>query len=389
MVGRSRQRRWCSELEFAPFTDLPLPAYTASLGESRQGTQSSTRTLKRKMKIGLVGYQGAGKSTLFQWLTGEQPDPALAHTSQTAMATVTDDRVGALCEIYQPKKITQASLEIVDTPGLSRSHEGSAAKLAAIREASCLVVVLAAYGDSDPLSDLSNFDDDLLIADLDIVAGRVERLREQVKKPRPNRDELQKELVALEPLHAALEGGQQLRDLELSNDQKQATKSFQLFSEKPRLIIFNVAEDESDITALTEKVPEGTDSAAVSLALQLELGALGEEERAEFCQEMGVEGYDREELVRRIMLASGQMLFFTAGEKEVRTWMIRQGGTAVEAAGNIHTDLARGFIRAEVMQCQDLLRLGGERELKAEGLMRQEHKEYVIQDGDILLIRHN
>ena len=338
------------------------------------------------MKIGLVGYQGSGKSTLFQWLTGEAPDPALAHTSQTAMATVPDDRVAQLCAIYSPKKVTQAALEIVDTAGLSRSHEGSAAKLAAIREARCLLIVLAAFGDNDAAVDLANFDDDLLIADLDIVAGRVERLREQVKKPRPNRDELQKELAALEPLHEALEAGRQLRDLELSPDQKQATKSFQLFSEKPRLVVFNVADDEDNPDKLLAGLPDGTQAAAISLSLQLELAQLGEQERAEFCAEMGVTGYDREAFIRRIMDVSGQMLFFTAGEKEVRTWIINKGGTAVEAAGNIHTDLARGFIRAEVMQCKDLIELGSEREIKAQGLMRQEHKDYVIQDGDILLV---
>ena len=342
-----------------------------------------------QMKIGLVGYQGSGKSTLFEWLTGEQPDPSLAHASQSAMATVTDPRVEPLCQIYQPKKITQASLEIVDTPGLSRSHEGSAAKLATIRDTSCLVIALDAFSGDAAAKDLANFDDDLLIADLDIVSGRVERLKEQVKKPRPNRDELQKELESLGPLLTALEAGQQLRDVELTPEQRIATRSFQLFSEKPRLAIFNLSDDEGDPDRILSQAPSSCEAVAVSLALQVELARLDAEERAEFCQEMGVEGFDREALIRRIMDVSGQMLFFTAGEKEVRTWMIRQGGTAVEAAGNIHTDLANGFIRAEVMRCADLIDLGSEREVKAKGLTRQEHKEYVIKDGDILLIRHN
>lgn len=113
------------------------------------------------------------------------------------------------------------------------------------------------------------------------------------------------------------------------------------------------------------------------------------EERAAFCEEMGVATYDKEVVIRELMAASGQMLFFTAGEKEVRTWMIRRGGTAVEAAGNIHTDLARGFIRAETMKCEDLIRVGSEREIKAQNLLRREPKDYVIQEGDILLIQHN
>lgn len=339
------------------------------------------------MKIGIVGYQGSGKSTLFEWLTGTRADPALAHRTQSAMATVPDARVAELCQIYKPKKITEAAVEIVDTPGLSRTHEGSAQKLAMIREAGCLVVVVSSFDGSDPLADLGNFADDLLIADLDIVAGRIERLREQVKKPRPNRDELQAELTALEPLHAALEQGQSLHTLELTPDQQRATRSFQLFAEKPRLVIVNVADNEPDPQRF--RGADGANRQILALGMELELRRMPEAERAEFCREMGVQSADRDGLVRELMRASGQMLFFTAGEKEVRTWMIRQGGTAVEAADGIHTDLARGFIRAETMSVSDLVRLGSEREVKAHNLVRQEPKDYVIQDGDVITIRHN
>ena len=140
---------------------------------------------------------------------------------------------------------------------------------------------------------------------------------------------------------------------------------------------------------LVARVPSGARAVALPVALQLELAGMDEAERAEFCREMGVAAHDRDALVREIMDASGQMLFFTAGEKEVRTWMIPQGATAVEAAGEIHTDLARGFIRAAVMNCGDLVRLGSEREIKAQNLLRQEPKDYVIQDGDVIEIRHN
>lgn len=341
------------------------------------------------MKIGIVGYQGSGKSTLFEWLTDTPADPGLTHTTQSAMATVPDPRVQPVSQIYHPKKVTQAALELVDTPGLSRTHEGSATKLAMIREAGCLVVVVAAYGAGDPWADLRNFDDDLLLADLDIVSKRMERIREQAKKPRPNRDELQKELHALEPLQAALDSGRPLRELDLSSEQKRVIKAFQLFSDKPRLVILNQAEDETDPQPLLHRLPAGMTAVAVSLSLQRELARLEPAERSEFCREMGVSVYDRDALLRQIMDVSGQMLFFTAGDREVRTWMIRKGGTALEAAAAIHTDLAQGFIRAEVMQCGDLVRLGSEREIKAHGLMRQEHKDYAIQDGDILLIRHN
>lgn len=340
------------------------------------------------MKIGIVGYQGSGKSTLFEWVTGTPADPSLAHTTQLAMATVPEPRVAALCEIYRPKKVTMAALEIVDTPGLSRSHQGNAAKLAAIREAGCLVIVVAAFGGNDPIADLHNFEDDLLIADLEIVTGRVERLREAVKKPRPNRDEQIKELQALEPLHAALEAGTPLRSLELTPDQRRAIRSFQLFSEKPRLVVFNVADDEANPERFLSAAGK-TPAFAISLALQRDLERMDPEEREAFCEEMGVSVVSKDDLIRSMMDVSGQMLFFTAGEKEVRTWMIHRGGTAVEAAAAIHTDLARGFIRAETMSVSDLVRLGSEREVKAHNLLRREHKDYVIQDGDILLIQHN
>jgi len=335
------------------------------------------------MKIGIVGYQGSGKSTLFHWLTEVAPDPALSHLTQSAMASIPDERIAALCEVYHPKKITRASLEIVDTPGLSRTHEGSAAKLGLIREASCLIVVVAAYDHSDPLADLRNFEDDLLIADLDIVSGRVHRLRETVKKPRPDREEQQQELDALEPLLEVLESGRALRELKLTPEQDKATRSFQLLTGKTRLVIINSGDEPVDID-----LPE-TSSIAVSLGMQLELSTMPQEEREDFCREMEVQIFDRDSLIQEIMKASGQMLFFTAGDKEVRSWLIPQGATAVEAADNIHSDIARGFIRAETMSCEDITRLGSEREVKAQNLMRHELKDYVIQDGDVLHMRFN
>ncbi len=341
------------------------------------------------MKIGIVGYQGSGKSTLFHWLTGEQPDPGLVHKTQSAMATVPEPHVEGLCGIYHPKKVTLASLEIVDTPGLSRSHEGSAAKLAMTREAGCLIMVVAAHDGTDPAADLRNFEDDLLIADLDIVTGRVARLQESIKKPRPNRDEQRAELEALLPLHEMLEQGQSLHQLEMTPEQQKAIRSFQLFSHKPRLVVINTSDDETDARRFDALAPAGTALFSFSLGLEMELAGMGEQERQEFCREMEVKQFDRDLLIRKVMDVSGQMLFFTAGDKEVRTWMIRRGGTAVEAAENIHTDLARGFIRAETMNVDDLIRLGSEREMKAQHLVRQEPRDYVIQDGDILLIRHN
>jgi hypothetical protein len=337
------------------------------------------------MKIGLAGYQGAGKSTLFEWLTGVAADPALAHVGQSAMATVPESRVAGLCGVYHPKKVTQAALELVDTPGLARDHSGNAARLAVLRESGCLVLVVAGYNQADSQADLARFREDLLLADLEIVSGRVDRLRESTKKPKPTRDQELAELAALTPVLAALEAGTNLDAVGMTEEQQKATRSFRLFSEKPTLVLINAADDESDLDRFTRAADPPT--LAVRGRLELDLARLAPLERSAFEQDLGV-GPSRRDLVLRTMLdVSGQMIFFTASEKEVRTWMLRRGGTAIEAAAGIHTDLARGFIRAEVMPCDDLIRLGSEREVKAHHLMRQEPRDYVIRDGDIVHIR--
>jgi GTP-binding protein YchF len=341
------------------------------------------------VKIGLVGYQGSGKSTLFEWLTGVPADPALAHTLQTAMAIVPDERLTKICEVYHPKKVVEAGIELVDTPGLSRTHEGSAQRLARIREASCLVLVSGAFDGSDPWADAASFEEDVLLADLELVSNRIARLKESVKKPRPNREQEQAEIVLLEPIVEALGEGKSLREIEMSDEQLKLTKAYQLITRKPRLVLVNTADDEENPQRFLESAPPEHRAVAVPVGIELELSRMSPEDRAEFEEEMGLTGYDRGSLLRTLMDASGQMLFFTASEKEVRSWMLTKGMTAVEAAGGIHTDLARGFIRAETMACDDLIRLGSEREIKAAGLMRQEPKDYVVQDGDVLHIKFN
>ncbi|HEX3999472.1 MAG TPA: DUF933 domain-containing protein [Pirellulales bacterium] len=340
------------------------------------------------MKIGIVGYQGSGKSSLFEWLTGVKPDPATAHLGQSAMAFVPDPRIDQLCEIYHPKKITRASLELVDTPGLSRTHEGNAARLGMIREAGGLVLVVGAFGGGDPLVELASFDEDFLLADLEIVTGRMERIQASFKKTlrKEERENLEAELAALAPLAAKLEASQHLHAAEMTEEQLKATSSFRLLTQKPKLVVVNLADDDSP-ERFVAKAPPGVPLVAVPVSLEVELARMTPEDRTDFQKEMGVGSSDRDSLLRQIMDCTGQMIYFTAGDKEVRTWLLRKGGTALEAADNIHTDLARGFIRAEVMQCADLVRLGSEREIKAHNLLRQEPKDYVVKDGDILHIR--
>jgi ribosome-binding ATPase len=341
------------------------------------------------MKIGLVGYQGSGKSTLFHWLTGVAPDPALAHIGQSGMAAVPDPRIKQLADLYHSKKITIASIEIVDTPGLSRKHEGNAARMGMIREADCLVFVVAAFANTDPMADLRSFDEDLLLADMEILSGRIHRVEESMKKPIPRQEHqvLEHEHGVLKILLSALESGKTLAEIHMTDEQKAVTRAFRLFCEKTRVVIVNTADDEPHPERFTKLSTAAVPVLAVPAGLEVELSKMSPQDRAEFEKEMGLVGTDRDHLIRTLLKYSGQMTFFTAGEKEVRTWLIRQGGTALEAADGIHTDLARGFIRAEVMSVGDLLRLGSEREIKAQHLMRQEHKDYVIKEDDIVFIR--
>ncbi len=309
------------------------------------------------------------------------------------MAQVPDRRVDGLCEVYHPKKVTLASLELVDTPGLARDHAGNAARLGLIRQSGCLVLVVAAFDRTDPARDLQLFEEDLLLADLEIVTGRIERLRQSVKKPRPNRQQEQAELEALEALAPRLEAGEPLSEAQLHDQQLKAVRSFGLLALKPRIVVLNVADDEEDperwLDGVRAQLPGELPALAIPVGLQVELARLPETERAELVEEMNLVVSDRDSVLRSIMDVSRQMLFFTAGEKEVRTWIISKQSTALECAASIHTDMARGFIRAEVMDSADLIRLGSERAIKAEGLVRQEPKDYIVQDGDVLLMKFN
>ncbi|QGJ71118.1 GTP-binding and nucleic acid-binding protein YchF [Planctomycetales bacterium 10988] len=338
------------------------------------------------MKIGIVGYAGSGKSTLFELLTGEEANPANAHTGQAAMAVLPEPRLDQLQELYQAKKITRASLELMDTPGLSRDQEDNAQRLATLRESGCLVLVVAGFSGSDPLEELASFEEDLLFADLDLVTRRVEKLQDLVKKPRPNQEQDKEDLEALLPIQAHLEQGKMLREMELNENQIRATRSFQLLTEKPKFIIVNTADDEAKPERFTEKSTDSAPIYAAPLGIELELMRMPQDEREVFQEEMGIETFSRDPLLQGILKISGKMLFFTAGEKEVRTWLINRGDTAQEAAGAIHTDLARGFIRADVMNVDDLLRVGSEREMKAQNLLHKEQKGYIVQEGDVLLI---
>ncbi len=339
------------------------------------------------MRIGLVGYQGSGKSSIFELLTGTKPDPSKSHTGQVGMAVLPDPRFDGLVKLYNPKKISPAKIELFDTPGLDRQQgENNNQRISVVREANALVHVIGAYAGGDPVADARTFEDDLMLADLQVVENRIERLQSSVKKNRPDRVESQEELDLILPIHEMLQGGKLLREAEFSADQEKVTRSFSLLTRKPQLILLNTA-DAADESATAPLAAAGYKVVAAPLGLELEVQALDESERAVFAADFGLKDPSRDRVLRAIFDATEQITFFTSDEKEVRAWLLRRGMTAHEAAGAIHTDLARGFIRAEIMAVDDLLRLGSEREVKAANLYHTVGKDHVMRDGDEIVVR--
>lgn len=340
------------------------------------------------MKVGLVGYQGGGKSTVFELLTGNAPDLAKVQSGQTGVAVVPDDRFDRLVAHYNPKKVVPAKIEMADTPGLDRERpENNAQRLGVIRESTILVQVIGEFAGHDPIKDLASFTDDIVLADLQVVSNRIDRLEKDVKKPRPDRDELKAELEAIQPLADKLNAGEMLMGMELNELQEKATRAFSLLSNKRRLVVLNTTDSEIDADVVASIEAAGYPVLAAPLGLELEVMALPDDERAMFAEEMGLGESSRDQLLRMVFEATDQITFYTSGEKEVHAWLLNRGSTVVEAAHTIHSDLARGFVRAEVWSSEDLLRLGSEREVKAEGLNHVEGKEYIVQDGDEVFIR--
>jgi ribosome-binding ATPase YchF (GTP1/OBG family) len=340
------------------------------------------------MKIGLVGYQGSGKSSVFELLTGTKPDPSKSHSGQIGMAVLPDARFDGLVKHYNPKKISPAKIELFDTPGLSREQgESNNQRISVVREANALVHVIGAYAGGDPVADARTFEDDLILADLQVLQNRIERLELSVKKNRPDREQSAEELLLVKPIEELLQAGKLLRNVEFSADQEKITRSFSLLTRKPQLILLNTADATVDESVVKQLTDSGYRVVAAPLGLELEVQALEESERAAFAADFGLKDPSRDRVLRAIFEATEQITFFTSDEKEVRAWLLRRGLSALDAAGTIHTDLARGFIRAEIMAVDDLLRLGSEREVKAANLHHTVGKDHVMRDGDEIVIK--
>ncbi|MFW6177611.1 MAG: DUF933 domain-containing protein [Desulfohalobiaceae bacterium] len=336
------------------------------------------------MQTGIFGFSSSGKTDLFRALSSEQTT-----ARERALVKVPEPRLGPLAGLYHPDKVTPAEIEFLDLPGPGHTGQGLGQKLLnAIRPCECLLAVLDCFsGMRDPKQQIEDITADLLIADLAVAEKRLERIQLDKKK---GKDLVQPgEEERLQEARAVLEQGRALRtEPELA--QAKELRGFCFLSAKPVLFVWNMREDRLD----SEKPPQFTTAAEghvqVSARLERELAELeSEADRQEFLQDLGL----RESALGRIVSASYQLLglitFLTAGPKEVRAWTIPQGTSALEAAGTIHSDIAKGFIRAEVLSWQDFLQCSTFKQAKEKGLLRLEGKEYRVQDGDIITFRFN
>ncbi|HYT95140.1 MAG TPA: DUF933 domain-containing protein [Gemmataceae bacterium] len=344
------------------------------------------------MKVGIAGFSGTGKSTVFHWLTGARPDPAKSQHGQVGVAKIPDERLTWLSAHFKPKKTTPATLEFLDTPGLlATERRDNPRRLAIMRDAGGLLVVLNGFAGSDLADELRRFREEMLFADLEIVTNRIGRLEDGLKKPRPakQKEADQHELDVLRRISAVLEQGRGVAAVGLKEDEEKAVRSFQLLTLKPELVLVNSNESGIGQPLPADLLALAPNALRAPARFELELEDLPAEERAVFIADfLGEKGasLSREEVLRTIYYAMGQIVFFTVGEDECRAWSLRQGADAVEGAAQIHTDLAQTFVRAEVVTFDDFKRVGSMKEAKTHGVYRLEGKTYVVQDGDIMHI---
>lgn len=339
------------------------------------------------MKIGLVGFSGSGKSTVFRWLTGVAPDPARVQQGQIGTAKLPDPRVDKLSAMFKPKKTTYAEIAFLDTPGLDmRERRDNPRRLGILREANGLVVVLNGFTIGDLTDELKRFREELVFADLEILTNRLSKVQANLKKPKPakEREADQFEEAVLKRIIAALEAGQSPKELGLKGEEEKIIRSFQLLTLKPELVLVNQRESHQTLPAeLAALAPEAL---GAPVQLELELAELPPDDRAAFAADLGVSGSQRDEILRSIFTAMGQIVFLTVGEDECRAWPLPKGADAVEGAAAVHTDLAKRFVRAEVVSYDDFIRVGSMKEAKAQGVYRLEGKTYMVKDGDIMHI---
>ena len=363
------------------------------------------------MQIAIVGLAGSGKTTVFNTLTRGHAETGGygALTLNVGVVKVPDARLDRLAEIFKPKKVVHADVTYVDLPAPPASSEGHvgteelpAEHLARLRESDALLHVVRAFedpslphpsGSVDPARDLEQLDLEFILADLAMVDRRLERLGTSGRHGTPaERESNEREEVVLRRLKVDLEAGRPIRDSGMTDDEAKTVRGFRFLTEKPVLVLLNVGErDLATAGELTARLAgayrhEHALVDHLSARIEMELGELDSDDAATFMAELGIAESGLERVIRLSYQLLGLISFLTAGPDEVRAWPIPAGSTAVEAAGAIHTDLAKGFIRAETVGYDDLVQLGSTAEARKAGRLRSEGKTYRVADGDVIEI---
>ncbi len=343
------------------------------------------------MKIGLVGFAGSGKTTVFNTMTGL--DVPVGYGGEVRLGTVhvPDERIDALSRIFSPRKTTYAEITFCDIPGEHGAEKTGLSRrgLQQIRDQDALCLVLrdfanpAVEGSPDPLSDLEAFHAECVLADLEIVERRLERGRKERADPL--------EMAAFEHIRVALEDGRPIRSIPPEEVRPEVLRGFGLLTERPLLVTVNVGEEraaEPMSPELAARIQElHAAGLVISAELEAEIAALPAEEQGAFVQDLGLDQPALHRFIRAAYALLDLISFFTVGEDEVRAWTIRRGTRAREAAGRIHSDLERGFIRAEVTPYDIFMEHGSEHAIREAGHLKLEGKDYLVADGDILSIR--
>jgi ribosome-binding ATPase len=360
------------------------------------------------MKTGIIGLPQVGKSSLFRILTkahlSERAflNPREAHVG---VAKVPDERLDKLAALYNPKKLTHASVEYVDVGAIGQEALKETAYIGHLRQVDALIHVVRAFEDPaiphvggiDPLRDIRNVEFDLMVSDLGQIEKRLERLEKDLKKMRS--PDLEKENDLLIKAKAHLETEKALREMEMTPEDKKRIRGFMFLSEKPILYVLNIGESAelgSDLEAAVAKYNLGeiatrpnAGASAICGKVEAELAEMSDEDAAEFLSSYGLKESGLSRLIRTTYRLLGLVSFFTAGEDECRAWTIPVNTRAVNAAGAIHSDLEKHFIRAETIRWDQLLEAGSEANARAKGTLRLEGKDYIVQDGDVMHIRHS